>query len=98
MFRIVIEDGKPEQLMFLLCDSPRCQQIMRGMIAPGANKLGATQEFFNALAKQGGWLIQPEGHYCPAHKHAFVEPVQRSLIVPAVAMPSNGMAHLRKVS
>jgi hypothetical protein len=87
MFRIIIKEGKPEQTMFMLCDNPRCMNAVTGPIAPGANKLAATQEFFNAFALQGQWLIQPEGHYCPEHKHAFVAPIQRNLIVPATAIP-----------
>jgi hypothetical protein len=87
MFRITMEDGKPEQAMMVLCDNPRCKTVVFGGIAPGANKLAATKQFFDHLAKQGQWLIQPEGHYCPIHKHGFIEPVQRSLIVPVTSMP-----------
>jgi hypothetical protein len=96
MLRIVIEDGKPEQTAFILCDNPRCMRNHAMLIPPGMPEMQAIQTFFGALNRQE-WLILPHGHYCPDHKHAFTAAAQTSLIVPAVALPP-GMAHLRKAA
>jgi|GEM_PF-7129029 len=89
-FRIGSQKGQPGQpdaaIMRVQCDNGRCLEQQFGQMAPGVPKNNVVQGFFNHLVSLG-WLIQPEGHYCTAHKHAFMEPIQRSLIVPAVSMP-----------
>lgn len=87
MFRITIEEGKPERAAFILCDNPRCMKFQAMGIPPGLQELAAIQTFFNAMTKQQGWLILPHGHYCPDHKQAFMGPAPQNMVVPVTATP-----------
>jgi hypothetical protein len=87
MFRIVVEEGNPQHLCFMLCDNPRCVKQARMPAPPGATEMQLIQAFFGVMTQQHKWLVLPHGHYCPEHKGAFLEAAPASLIVPATAIP-----------
>jgi hypothetical protein len=85
MFRVTFEGD--QKFMHVMCDNGRCWAQAHGQVPPAAPEQAAVMQFCTFLVQSHGWLIVAGGAYCPEHKHAYMEPEQRSLIVPAVQMP-----------
>lgn len=66
MFKVVTE-FVPSPIYMMVCDHPRCSQVITGNVQPGLEMApGAQMEFINQVQSKG-WYVRLCSQFCPPH-------------------------------
>jgi hypothetical protein len=96
MFKVVDDKKIPGQIMWMVCDHPRCKEQATGVIPPEALPPEVSDQallphilgFYNWLMQKQGWLVLPHAQFCQEHIAYYRQSAKPASLIQVPSSPS----------